>query len=660
MYCNNCGNQVTAGSLYCKYCGTKIESLNSTEQKSNPKPKTNPYKPIIIALSVLLVAVTVVSAVLVIPKLIKKNKDITQPWEYVSAGYTVAAVSNNGGVYCSDVETGYEGVETKCYYDYSEWNDVKTVSVDRMTVGLKNDGTVVVGSYSDYDYRSDNEDATTDYYDTYIDSSKLLNNIKTEVSSWTDINRVYTYEDDVFGIKNDGAVVCTSGVEYDLSDLKDVEQISCGQWRETTYITILFDDGTVKVLFNNPEEEYDDSEFGEVDINKYNDWESWSNIEYVCNSPEAGPVALNKDGKIICSDLVNLCYQDYIAKNPDDPDEAKEYVEGIVKFNNTISNWQNVIQFDIAVDDWTGELMCIAVNKDGGLYFESTQFENGIGAKASGFDTEKINNYSGALAATIYNRMGIIVLNESGTVENLCNSDEIDVSHWYNVKTSENVNTSSIISQNDATSTSKTEKTRSGNDTTAKTATAKTATNTISEAYWGVVEDYENKYGDFKNTQPYVTGLCWLELIDFDADGTQELFVAYNDNKNSDSNFKYDIWSYKSGDAVKIASRKLKTGDYDTAKTVHIYVEKATKQSYVYEVDDFEYESVEGSLYTKSGNEFTESYSLIMAESMYRLDRDWYDDDEFSEEFKMYTIDIGSEETETYIADAKRIISRMD
>ncbi len=190
--------------------------------------------------------------------------------------------------------------------------------------------------------------------------------------------------------------------------------------------------------------------------------------------------------------------------------------------------------------------------------------------------------------------------------------------------------------------------------------TKASSSSSISSAFYAKVEEYEAKYGTFKRTSPYVTGVSYVGLIDFDADGTDELLMVYNDNKKTSDNFNYVVFAYSNGEAVKIADRNVLTGDYDTSKNIAIYYSNDDGRAYISEVYDFEYEFVKSNLYSKDGLSFVKSYKLDAREDKYTLDSEEYSESDFNNMFETEYLNIGHEDTENEIGDNKRIIAHMD
>ena len=191
--------------------------------------------------------------------------------------------------------------------------------------------------------------------------------------------------------------------------------------------------------------------------------------------------------------------------------------------------------------------------------------------------------------------------------------------------------------------------------------TTEVAVKPIGESYGDIVDEYEQKYGYFSKTNPYVTGVCYLNLLDFDADGVDELLILYNTDSNSDEKFYYDIFTYTDQGAEKIASKKLNCVTYDTMQNICYYEEYDTNKVYIYDVDDFDAEETYGSLWTKEGNSFNEAHSLNLTDGFYRLDGDYYAQNDFEEDmFAVSWLDIGTDETEEDLAFTRKCISKMD
>jgi len=99
------------------------------------------------------------------------------------------------------------------------------------------------------------------------------------------------------------------------------------------------------------------------------------------------------------------------------------------------------------------------------------------------------------------------------------------------------------------------------------------------EAYYGKYVELAEKYGtcslyDYNNTErifeghSYLNGVCVVNLMDFDGDGTKDLFVAYSNGEMektdngglylesydfpAEDTYEFEIWTYKDGELAQI------------------------------------------------------------------------------------------------------------
>lgn len=86
------------------------------------------------------------------------------------------------------------------------------------------------------------------------------------------------------------------------------------------------------------------------------------------------------------------------------------------------------------------------------------------------------------------------------------------------------------------------------------------------QAYAKVVEDYEAQYGPMQpsaleDTTLGMTGLCYLDLLDLNQDGTDELVLAYGWREQQDGytikKHASEIWSLRDGEAFKVGNTEL-------------------------------------------------------------------------------------------------------
>ena len=594
-----------------------------------------------------------VAAIIIVPRVLHRGGDnADRPWEYLDTGDGAIAVKKDGTVYCSDkvIYYDYEDQTNTTHFDTAGWTNIRSVAIDRVAVGLRYDGTVTVAG--------DVNDGG--------DRAETVNKIQSEVAAWTDIEHIYVWCFTVFGIRSDGTVVHTSNYyedfSADLSVYQDVVQLSCETFWETPYLLLLFEDGTVTLLdgINSLDEEEMDEEYVNLFAvhnldphpSVFYDVSNWKDIVYIQATQDLGPLALTKDGQILHTDTYLSLISALDAYND------THYTPYFQAFYDCIDGWENVKQFDISADDG---YTFAAVLEDGSVnYVTAMEAEAYSTASLSGLNDEKhLNTYQDALAVSVYNEYGFLVLSESGTVTTVGEPGWIDVTGWNDVKTSED----SVTVDADVTTPQSTPSTTAAQTTTAAT-TAPTETTTAAEkslgqAYSDTVADYESRYGQYKDTYPFVTGVCMIQLTDLDNDGTEDLILAYNDNSNDDANYNYDVFTYRNGEAVKLASRRLMTGDYDTMKTVAFLTDKSTNVTYIEEVEDFEYEYVYSHLYTIKNGNFTEADTFVEDEGSYYIGDSEYDYMTFSDRYWEEYITIGMDTTKKDLEDAKRLLNNM-
>lgn len=99
----------------------------------------------------------------------------------------------------------------------------------------------------------------------------------------------------------------------------------------------------------------------------------------------------------------------------------------------------------------------------------------------------------------------------------------------------------------------------------------------VYEKYKELIEKYEKTYGTFSMdtkdmggnyVSSWMTGLCYLELIDFDNNGKEELLVIYKKTKQKSSevdfvgaDFVFEVWEYKQKNIHLIDSGELYGND---------------------------------------------------------------------------------------------------
>ena len=107
------------------------------------------------------------------------------------------------------------------------------------------------------------------------------------------------------------------------------------------------------------------------------------------------------------------------------------------------------------------------------------------------------------------------------------------------------------------------------------TANGKSATCTVTvktqpsanSAYKKLIQKYEAKYGEAKiytsGYMHYWTGVCFAKLLDFNADGTKELILAYQNGFGKTDNIKYhvELWTFDGKKTKRICSSVSWTGN---------------------------------------------------------------------------------------------------
>ena len=78
---------------------------------------------------------------------------------------------------------------------------------------------------------------------------------------------------------------------------------------------------------------------------------------------------------------------------------------------------------------------------------------------------------------------------------------------------------------------------------------------TVASSYLEILQELVDSYGVADRGDFAIDGVSYASLYDFDADGSQELFVMYGHNSDDDSGYKlvYDVYGYKDGDAYLLA-----------------------------------------------------------------------------------------------------------
>lgn len=163
------------------------------------------------------------------------------------------------------------------------------------------------------------------------------------------------------------------------------------------------------------------------------------------------------------------------------------------------------------------------------------------------------------------------------------------------------------------------------------------------QAYYDLLVQYQEKYGEAGSGEvyegwPYLTGLCFAKLVDFDADGKEELVTAYADGMGDDTNcpeYIIKIWQYKDYSVQKIGETE---GYVSDSGETCIYMTSVDKKNFIIAgaFGGGETEYIQG----KQGEEFIQIKGLV-----------WQPNDDFSEEF---FIDGKEVSEEGYAAEANK------
>ena len=131
--------------------------------------------------------------------------------------------------------------------------------------------------------------------------------------------------------------------------------------------------------------------------------------------------------------------------------------------------------------------------------------------------------------------------------------------------------------------------------------------------YGQKVKEYENKYGTAQIKSPsnyvsYMTGLCFIKLVDFAQNGQEQLLLVY---RNSVGDYKYEVWDW---------DNQLSMLDYGEPITIDagqelIYLTQYEGKTYLVtgeidDVDQFYYHGFNGSTFGQVRQEITRTHYL--------------------------------------------------
>jgi len=152
---------------------------------------------------------------------------------------------------------------------------------------------------------------------------------------------------------------------------------------------------------------------------------------------------------------------------------------------------------------------------------------------------------------------------------------------------------------------------------TSSVMTAPGTAQSINDAYYTIVQEYNKRYGVSKYTEKsglaYVEGLAVVQLVDFDNDGQNELLLVYrkaikmrDENSNGESVTKNvdkyfcDIYRYNGSRAVLAYSNEGISNAADNGADVYFMLRK-TGKTYNYCINTFETQNYGRELYGSTG-----------------------------------------------------------
>lgn len=107
------------------------------------------------------------------------------------------------------------------------------------------------------------------------------------------------------------------------------------------------------------------------------------------------------------------------------------------------------------------------------------------------------------------------------------------------------------------------------------------------KAYYNKVQEYESTYGvgsanKESEYSSYMTGLCFIKLVDFLQDGQEELLLVYQTMTDSEyemyRSYHFEIWNYENGEMVLLDSGEPFGTD---GGVYHVYLTKVNNKIYL-------------------------------------------------------------------------------
>ena len=171
----------------------------------------------------------------------------------------------------------------------------------------------------------------------------------------------------------------------------------------------------------------------------------------------------------------------------------------------------------------------------------------------------------------------------------------------------EEIEDSTDVEKADSQSDIKTEETDHTQDNIVSEETQSASVNVMYHQYYDKLVEIQDQYGvceeasedtddPFLEENCYLKGLCFAKLIDFDADGTEEMILAYHTGQDSESsffqNYLVEIWAYQDSAIRKVYSAEpAKEGEGALGIHLSLLDGKYYLYSYIEEFDEETYES---------------------------------------------------------------------
>lgn len=181
----------------------------------------------------------------------------------------------------------------------------------------------------------------------------------------------------------------------------------------------------------------------------------------------------------------------------------------------------------------------------------------------------------------------------------------------------------------------------------------------IYQQYYDKLIALQNQYGlceettedtddPFLEENCYLKGLCFAKLLDFDADGTEELILAYHTGQVSDSaffqNYIIEIWAFHEPSIQKVYSGKPMKEEGSLGIHLSLLDEKYYLYNYTEEFDEETYESN----YIDEWRGFDGEVVDVLKSNVWKIE---YSDDGETETYRIDGRDVTKEE---WVEDRKK------